>query len=322
MTVRLLRRRRAEPPTNAGSGDLAAEQIVLETPEQLLLRIEFRVLRRLDGLLQGANRTLFYGSGLDFADLREYQFDDDVRHIDWNVTARLDTPHVRTFHEDRDLTAWFLVDRSGSMDFGSSGRSKAAAANEFVTAMARLLSREGNRIGAILYDQGVERVVEPSTGRRHVLHLARETMRPVQRERPVATTDLTGLIDAALERVRRRSLVFVVSDFMSAPGWEERLGLLGRRHDVVAIRVVDQSEDKLPDAGLVAIADAETGEQVVVDTADPGFRRRFAEVSAARERAFSEAFRSARSDVFTLATDGAVIDTLLEMAASRGKGRR
>lgn len=308
----LLHRRRAETATDLPD----------ETPDRLLLRIEFRVLRRLDGLLQGANRTLAYGSGLDFADLREYQFEDDVRHIDWNVTARLDAPHVRTFHEDRDLTAWFLVDRSGSMEFGPSGRSKAAASAEFVTAMARLLTRDGNRVGAILYDRAVERVVAPSTGRRHVLRVAREMLRPLKRHRSTSTTDLAGLVDAALARIQRRSLVFVVSDFMSEPGWEDRLNWLSRRHDVVAVRVVDPSENELPDAGLVAITDAETGEQIVVDTRDPGFRQRFAAAAASRQQALTHAFRSAGIDCFSLHTDRTVVDTLLEMARSRRKGRR
>src|SRR5213079_1670360 len=138
------------------------------SPERLLERLDWTVLRRLDGLLQGDYRTLFRGFGLDLADLREYQYGDDVRHIDWNVTARLQTPYVRQYHEEREITAWFLVDLSGSVDFGSRETKKTGVATEFVGVLARMLTRRGNRVGAIVYRQGVERVIPARSGRRQV----------------------------------------------------------------------------------------------------------------------------------------------------------
>ena len=188
--------------------------------------------------------------------------------------------------------------------------------------MARLLSRQGNRVGAMLYDLDVERIIEPSIGRRHVLHLARETMRPVHGSRRGGPgTDLGGLVEAALIRIRRRSLVVLVSDFHSTPGWHDRLGVLSRRHDVIAVRVTDPTEHLLPDAGLVPITDAETGEQIIVDTTDPAFRRRFAEVAAVHERELTRAMRAAGVDMFTLSTQGDVVDTLVHMARSRRRRR-
>ncbi len=140
-------------------------------PERILQRIEWTVIRRLDGLLHGDYRTLFRGFGLDLADLREYQYHDDVRHIDWNVTARLATPYVREYHEDRDLTAWFLVDLSPSLDFGSQAVRKAAVARDFVAVLARALTRHGNRVAAAFYGERMDTVVPASAGRRQVLHI-------------------------------------------------------------------------------------------------------------------------------------------------------
>jgi uncharacterized protein (DUF58 family) len=137
----------------------------------VLRRLEWTVIRRLDGLLQGDYRTLMRGAGLDLADLREYQHHDDVRHIDWNVTARQQTPHVRVFTEDREMAAWFLLDLSPSVDFGSGEQRKRNVSAEFVAVLARLLTRHGNRVGAMLYGKGVEAVIPTRSGRRHVLHL-------------------------------------------------------------------------------------------------------------------------------------------------------
>src|SRR5512136_3177294 len=140
-------------------------------PERILRRLEWTVIRRLDGAVHGNYRTLFRGFGLDLADLREYQYHDDVRHIDWNVTARLQTPYVREFNEDREVTAWFLLDLSPSVDFGSGETKKRSVSTEFVTVLARLLTRHGNRVGALFYGDSLDTVIPARAGRRHVLHL-------------------------------------------------------------------------------------------------------------------------------------------------------
>ena len=248
--------------------------IARPSAENVLKRLEWTVIRRLDGLLQGDYRTLLRGVGLDFADLREYQHHDDVRHIDWNVTARLQVPHVREFTEDREMSAWFLVDLTPSVDFGSGEMRKRGISAEFVAVLARLLTRHGNRVGAMLYGSGVDSVIPTRGGRRHVLHL----LHAIQ-DRPAlpseGATRLGDLLEAGAALIKRRSTVFIVSDFISEPGWEKSLALLAQHHEVVAVRVIDPLELDLPDLGLVTMRDAETGEQLLVDTHDAGFRHRF-----------------------------------------------
>ena len=278
------------------------------------------MLRRLDGLLQGDYRTLFRGFGLDLADLREYQYGDDVRHIDWNVTARLQQPYVREYHEDRDLTAWFLLDLSPSLDFGGSMLKQSLSAG-FVAALARLLAGRGNRVGALLYGTSVDDVLPARSGRRHVLHLLqRMTARPA----PAATkpTDLGELLRRAGAVIRRRSLVFVVSDFISAPGWETPLAQLARRHEVLAVPVCDPLERELPELGALTFEDAETGEQLFVDTHDAGFRRRFLEQAQRRERELRAAFSRAGVDALELSTGEDLAGALLRFAALRKRRAR
>jgi uncharacterized protein (DUF58 family) len=286
------------------------------TADGVLRRLEWTVIRRLDGLLHGDYRTLFRGYGLDLADLREYQYGDDVRHIDWNVTARLQTPYVREFNEEREVAAWFLLDMSPSVDFGSEKVKKRAVSTEFVTVLARILTRHGNRVGAVLYGTDVDTVITPKSGRRHVLQmLHRMITRP---ELPAAAaTDLNVLLHAAHETIRRRSLVFVVSDFISRPGWAETLANLAMRHEVIAVRLYDPLEMELPDLGLLVIQDAETGEQVFVDTHDRGFRKRFAELAAKREEELRTAFRQAGVDALELATDDDLVDAIMRFADLR-----
>jgi uncharacterized protein (DUF58 family) len=290
--------------------------------EQVLKRLEWTVIRRLDGLLQGDYRTLFRGVGLDLADLREYQHHDDVRHIDWNVTARLMTPYVREFHEDRDINAWFLLDLSGSVDFGSGETSKRAVSAEFVAVLARLLTRHGNRVGALMYGSaGVDTVIPARGGRSHVLRLLHRMMqRPASK--PSKGTQLSVLLEGALRATPRRSLVFVVSDFITGPGWEAPLARLALRHDVLAVRLYDPLEMELPDLGLVPILDAETGEQIFVDTHDRGFRRRFAEKAREREAALRDALARAGVDTLELATHDNLVEALLRFTDLRKRRSR
>lgn len=290
------------------------------TPEELLHRLDWRVLRRLEGHLQGDHRTNQLGDGLDVADMREYQPDDDVRRIDWNVTARMDTPHVRQYEADRDLTAWFLIDRSASMQFGHSDRSKEVVAAELVTALARLLTHRGNRVGAVLWNNRVEVMAEPRSGRTQVLRIARHLLRPATDVG--AQTSLSGLLRIGAGLARRRSLLVVVSDFLTEPGWDTELRQLGSRHDVIAIRLVDPQEVELPDAGLVVVQDSETGQQITVDTSDPRFRQRFSEASDAREQVITDATKRAGVDFHTVSTSDDLTRAILSIVAHRTKRRR
>jgi uncharacterized protein (DUF58 family) len=286
------------------------------TPENVLRRLEWTVIRRLDGLLHGDYRTLFRGAGLDLADLREYQYHDDVRHIDWNVTARLQTPYVREYNEEREIAAWFLLDLSPSVNFGSHQVKKTTVSTDFVAVLARLLTRHGNRVGALFYGGKVDRVVPARNGRRHVLHILHTMLTRPELARSAAT-DLSELLRSAFQMMRRRSLVFIVSDFISVPGWAEPLARLAQRHEVVAVRLYDPLEMQLPDLGLLVIQDAETGEQVFVDTHDRGFRKRFVAAAARREADLRAAFRQAGVDALELSTNDDLVDAILRFADLR-----
>src|SRR5512132_1109806 len=226
----------------------------LRAPDDRLRRLEWTVIRRLDGWLQGDYRTLFRGYGMDLADIREYVAGDDVRHIDWNVTARMDTPYVREYLEDREITAHFLLDVSPSVDFGTATALKRDLLIDFVAVLARLLVRHGNRVGAVVYGKGVERVVPAAGGRVQVLRLIDQLEKRPRLESAPATS-LSELLETGARAIRRRSLVFVSSDFFTAPGWEKALSMLSRRHEVLAIRLVDPRERELPDIGMVVMND-------------------------------------------------------------------
>jgi uncharacterized protein (DUF58 family) len=286
-------------------------------PERLLQRLDWHVIRRLDGLLQGDYRSLFHGQGVDLANLREYQPGDDVRYIDWNVTARVDVPHIRQYTEDREVTAWFLLDLSPSVDYGTAGvdREKRTVLIEFVTTIARLLTRHGNRVGAVLFDERVARTIPARGGRDQVLRLARDLLDHPRLDRS-AVTDLSPLLDRG-RSIPRRSMVFIVSDFLGVPGWERSLSLLNRRHEVLAVRLFDPREVELPDAGPLILEDAETGEQLYVDTSDRGFRERFRAAAEEREASLRTAFRRCGVDAVSLSTDEDLVRAIVRIARRR-----
>lgn len=291
------------------------------TPERILQRLDWQVIRRLDGMLQGDYRSLFYGYGVDFADLREYQPEDDVRYIDWNVTARMDTPYVRQYMEDREITAWFLLDLSPSVDFGTVQGLKRAVLIDFVTTLARLLTRHGNRVGAIFYGSRIERTIPPRGGRTQVLSLVNDLLKqPYLPHAPF--TDLTPLLEGGLYAIKRRSLVFVISDFICAPGWERALNLLNRRHEVLTVHLWDPREVELPDIGVIVMEDAETGDQMYVDTHDRRFRQRFEDAARLREEELSHAFKRAGVDVLSLSTEDDLVRAIIRFAALRRQRRK
>ncbi|MDP1893375.1 MAG: DUF58 domain-containing protein [Hydrogenophaga sp.] len=304
-----------------------------ERADALLKRLDWTVIRRLDGLLQGDFRSLMRGSGLDLADLREYRHHDDVRNIDWNETARLQQPHVRVFTEDREMAAWFLLDLSPSVDFGSGPQRKSTVLRDAVAVLARLITRHGNRVGALLYGSRgqpvVDAVLPARGGRAHVLrliHLIQPPPAPAAAPQGGAShshgTRLADLLTAAARTVRQRATVFVVSDFISEPGWEQPLGELARRHDVVAVRLLDPLELELPDLGLIPIRDAETSEQLLVDTHDAGFRQRFARIAAQREAQLRESLSRAGVDTLELSTDDDLADAVLRFVDLRQRRSR
>jgi uncharacterized protein (DUF58 family) len=286
---------------------------MISAPDRLLLRLEWRVVRRIDGRLQGGYRTARRGSGLDFAGFRPYVEGDDARHIDWNVTARLDEPQVREYNEDRELTAWLVLDRSASMVVGGPGRGKQDVLAELALVLARLLGRNGNRVGALLYDGAAVRIIQPGTGRGHALRIGRELDRaPASRAR--ATTDLAAML-GAIAPLARRCLVVVISDLIGTGEWQRPLIRLAHRNDVVALRVVDSADDALPEAGLIVVEDAETGEQLLLDSADPWFRARFRGGVEERDAELRSGMRRARVPLHRVDTGSDLLQTLLAVIA-------
>ena len=312
--------------------------------ERLLLRLEWRVLRRLEGRMAGGYRTVHRGVGTDLAGLRPYVEGDDARHIDWNVTARLNEPQLRVFTEDRELTAWLVLDRSASMTVGQPGRGKHDVLGELAVLLALMFSRGGNRVGALLYDNGAVRTVPPGSGRRHVLHIAAALERAVAADRANGngngrrqrrrgrsdggsqhqhrgTTDLAGMLDAVAKLARRRSLIIVISDFIGSGDWERSLLRLGPHHEVVALRIVDTADDELPEVGLVVVEDAETGEQLILDSGDHVLRARFAEAVAQRDALLAAGMRRAGVPVHRIDTTADLTTSLVEVVSSTRRRR-
>ncbi len=278
--------------------------------EAILQKVEWTVLRRLDGLLHGDYRTLFRGFGIDLSDLREYQYSDDVRHIDWNVTARLQVPHVRQYVEDREVTGWFVVDLTGSMEFGSHQLRKREVLLEQVALLGRLLTKHGNRIGVIIYRgqnaQGkpITQVIPAGLGRQHVLRVLQSIAQPLQTD--IGPTDLSACFAYSANLIKRRALIFVATDFVSTGSWWNHLGRMAMRHEVIAMHIQDPLEKALPNLGTVTFSDPESGEQLTIDTSSKAFVQRFAVLSEQRQRQIQHHLQLAGVDYFA-ATDAAAL---------------
>ena len=291
-----------------------------EDAETLLRRLDWHVVRKLDGLLQGDYRSLFMGHGFDLAEVREYQPGDDVRYMDWNVTARMNHPYVRQYMEDREVTAWLLVDLSASVDFGTARERKLDLAVDFTALLARLLTRHGNKVGAMLFSHSLDETVPPRGGHVQALRLVHQLVRP-DRARQAGVTDLASILDRTAETLRRRSLVFIVSDFF-AEGWEGALSRLAQRHEVIAVWLWDPREEEIPPIGPLVLEDAETGAQLYVDTNDAGFQARFRELVAERRAGLARLFARYGIDLLRLSTDGDLVKEIVQFVHLRRESRR
>lgn len=289
--------------------------------DQLLRRLDWHVVRRLDGLLQGNYRSLFTGHGFDLAEVREYQPEDDVRYMDWNVTARMDHPYVRQYIEDREINAWLLLDLSPSVDFGTAQERKLDLAVDFAGVMARLLTRHGNRVGAMLFSRQVDEVLPPRGGQLQALRLLHQLIRP-DRRKSEGVTDLAAILDRAAETIKRRSLVFIVSDFISEGGWEAPLSRLAQRNEVLAVWLRDPREEEIPPLGMLVFEDAETGRQVHVDTSDAGFQQRFRALVQERRLGLERTFARHGVGLLTLSTDGDLVQDIARYAHLRRESLR
>ncbi|GEM83103.1 MAG: DUF58 domain-containing protein [Meiothermus sp.] len=303
-----------------------------ELPAELLRKLEFKVLKRLDGFLFGDYTGFFYGPSLDLAEVREYQPGDEVRRIDWNVTARTGKIHIRQYREEKEVTVWLVVDLSASMRFGTRRVLKAEEALEFVGTAASIVARHGDKVGVIGFSEAGMRVVPPGTGRRQALRILYELygLLALGQGQAAPSRAPHASLEQALEHIaktlKRRALLFVVSDFLNpqpeqAPLWTQGLRRLAYRHDVVAVRIFDPAEKELPRAGELRMRDPESGEEIWIDTSDPRVRRAHAALVQAREAMLERALRSAQVDVLNLSTAQEIVEPLLKFTLRR-RGRR
>jgi uncharacterized protein (DUF58 family) len=287
-------------------------------PEEVLRRLELAITRRLDGLLQGDYRGLVPGHGSEPGETRVYQPGDDVRRMDWNVTARMSEPHVRETIADRELETWVLCDLSASLDFGTADCEKRDLAIAATAAVGFLTSRTGNRIGAVVV-RGADSVTTPArTGRTHLLGLLhRVAITP--RGDGGGDTDLGAAIDRLGAVTRRRGLHVIVSDFLGPGNWQDPLGRLSTRHDTLAVEILDPREVELPSVGVLTLVDPETGRAREVQTASPKLRARYAEAAAAQRQGIATAIRAAGADHLVLRTDRDWLGDLVRFVTLRRK---
>jgi uncharacterized protein (DUF58 family) len=293
-------------------------------PEGLLRRLELDVTRRLDGLLQGDYRGIIPGPGTEADDARPYEPGDDVRRIDWPLTARSGSPYIRNTIADRELEAWAIVDGSASMEFGTATCKKRDLAIAAVAAFGFLTARGGNRIGAMVLDGGRARIVPPRSGRQSLMAL----LHSVSARPPTAdgtAIDLAQGIHRAGHAARRAGLVVVISDFLCPSDWADALRRLGARSQVVAVEIIDPRELELPNVGYLTLVDPETGRLRDVHTAGSALRERYAEAATAQRRASARAIKKAGAAHLVLRTDRDwVLDTARFVKSARrvGSARR
>ena len=289
-------------------------------PEHVLRRLELTVTRRLDGLLQGDYQAILPGLGSEPGDSREYMEGDDVRRMDWNVTARTTVPHVRDPVADRELESWAIVDCSASLDFGTANCEKRDLALAAVAAVGFLTTRTGNRFGALVVrPEGITRI-PPRSGRQPMMALL-HTIATQERKDGAGPTDLAAAIKTHLTARRRRGLAVVVSDFLSPPGWERNLTGLAARHQVLAVEVVDPRELELPNVGYLTLVDPETGRRMEVQTAKASLRQRYAEAAAAQRAEIAAAIRRTGAHHLVLRTDRDWLRDIVDYVVSARRHR-
>ena len=293
---------------------------------EALGRLRWPVWKKLGLRAWGDERSNLRGPGVEFADVREYQYGEDARLIDWTLTARSDRVFVRESHPERGLDAWLIVDASASLDWGTAMVLKREAALEMASAAASLIARHGSRVGAIVFDTKVRRVLPPVAGRTGRLHLVGGLDANFSSESGQGATALAAALRQAVKVIQRPSLVIVISDFLAAGAWQPPMTILSHKHEVVAARVVDPTELAIPDIGVVTFEDPETGEQLLVDTSDSRLRARFELAAAEQSKQISADLRRAHAAEFQITTAQVFLPQLIEYlrrrrAEVRGRGR-
>ena len=280
---------------------------------QQIRRIQIRTNHMVNDLLAGQYESVFKGQGMEFKEVREYVPGDDVRMIDWNVTARTSTPHVKVLAEERELTVMLMVDASGSGRFGSTARFKNELAAELCAVLAISAIRSNDKVGLIVFTDDVEHYIPPSKGRTHVLRVIREVL---YYEPKGLGTNIPAALRFLNSVTKRRAVAFLVSDFM-AEDYEVPLRIANKRHDIVAVTVTDPREEALPPVGLVSVRDAETGREVLVNTSDPEVRKRYAKTATARVKTRDQVFQRTRVDAIDVRTDRSYVDAIYKFFRMR-----
>ncbi len=264
-------------------------------------------------VLAGEYGSVFRGRGMEFDEVREYMPGDEIRTIDWNVTARTGTPYVKRFVEERELTVMFVVDLSASGEFGSVSKLKNEVAAEFCSLLAFSAVKNNDKVGLIVFTDQIEMYIPPKKGTQHVLRVIRELLNFKPRQ---ASTDIEGALDFLGKVTKKRSVVFLVSDFQ-AEGFEKPMRVIGKRHDLVAVTVVDPREVSLPNVGLVELEDAETGEIVLIDTGSAGIRKKYERLGREQSDRFRELFSSMGVDQIEVMTDRDYVPNLVRFFRAR-----
>ncbi len=296
-------------PADARSGSVPSELL------DKIRRIEIRARRLLNTALLGEYHSVFKGRGMEFNDVREYVPGDDVRTIDWSVTARLNAPFVKQFVEERELTVMLAVDVSASGAYGSSGRSKLDIATEIAALLAFSAIRNNDRVGLVAFSDRIEKFVSPRKGREHVLRLIRELVFVQPEGRG---TDMNAALNYLNRVQRRRAVVFLISDFY-APDFSATLRVSGRRHDIIALAITDPAEMALPADGLLRLEDAETGQEVVVDAGDRRVRERYHQMALEAQATRNTLLNSIKVDTIDIATDQPYMPPLYQFFQRRSR---
>jgi uncharacterized protein (DUF58 family) len=298
------------------------DQPARERTRELLRRVRWPVARRLGVHPWGDERSRLRGPGIEYADVREYQHGEDARLIEWNLSARSDRLFVREAQPEHGLDVWLLVDASRSLDWGTALVLKRDAAQELAGAMALLLTRHGNRVGAMVFDTRLRRVLPPAAGQRGRLGLLARLADEAAAAAAGGPTDLAAVLTAAGRLISRPSLVIVVSDFLVEPGWQRPMKALALRHEVVAARVTDPREGEIPNVGVIHLEDPETGAQVEVDTTSRRLRERYRAAAAAQRAQLLADVRRARATALEISTGEPVLTQLVAFLRRRQHERR
>ena len=288
----------------------------METTELLkrVRQIEIKTRGLSQNIFAGEYHSAFKGRGMAFSEVREYQFGDDIRDIDWNVTARFHKPFVKVFEEERELTVMLMIDVSGSLDFGSRGQLKRNMSAEIAATIAFSAMQNNDKIGVIFFSDRIEKYIPAKKGRKHILYIIREMLnfQPESRH-----TDITMAVEFMTKVLKRRSTVFMLSDFYNKDSFQKQLQIAGQKHDMMAIQVYDPLAKELPDVGLLKVEDAETGREMIIDTSSKKLRMMHARKWRERQQQLKNDFAKSNVDWTSIATNGDYVKAMMQLFKMR-----